>query len=187
MMWGHLPPRGLNARGVAKYRDYVTIARGKPACGCTCTILPQKHCQKVKAKFHYASWFGAGSKLVRSWFESDSVMEFGFEPASSQLRTSSEPASVQFSYLNDIICRYKIGYQQLRRHWVLRRMTTSSQMAPLSFRGPEHNNGLRQFIETTDAPGQTLKIFLSTKPDDTIGISECALVCRDPARLTLTI
>ena len=30
------------------------------------------------AKFHYASWFGAGSKLVRSWFESDSVMEFGF-------------------------------------------------------------------------------------------------------------
>jgi len=23
----------------------------------------------VKAKFHYASWFEAGSKLVRSWFE----------------------------------------------------------------------------------------------------------------------
>jgi len=23
----------------------------------------------IKAKFHYASWFGAGSKLVRSWFE----------------------------------------------------------------------------------------------------------------------
>jgi len=23
----------------------------------------------IKAKFHYASWFGAGSKLVRSWIE----------------------------------------------------------------------------------------------------------------------
>jgi len=44
----------------------------------------------VKAKFHYAKWFEAGSKLVRSWsqldrFEAgrrpasklDSVMEFG--------------------------------------------------------------------------------------------------------------
>jgi len=39
-----------------------------------------------KAKFHYASWFGAGSKLqVRIWFEAglrparklNSVMEFG--------------------------------------------------------------------------------------------------------------
>jgi len=25
--------------------------------------------QIVKAKFHYAGWFRAGSKLVRSWFE----------------------------------------------------------------------------------------------------------------------
>jgi len=25
--------------------------------------------QAVKAKFHYTSWFGAGSELVRSWFE----------------------------------------------------------------------------------------------------------------------
>jgi len=48
--------------------------------------------------FHYASWFGAGSKLVRSQiplcylhgstqlqtsFEPDSVMEFGREAASS--------------------------------------------------------------------------------------------------------
>jgi len=56
----------------------------------------------IKAKFHYASWFEAGSKLI---------MEFGREPASScqfaasklddrpnfssnQLRTSFEPASV---------------------------------------------------------------------------------------------
>jgi len=30
----------------------------------------------------------AGSELVGSWFESYSVMEFGFEPASNQLRTS---------------------------------------------------------------------------------------------------
>jgi len=33
--------------------------------------------QRVKAKFHYAMWFGAGRR-----------------PASNQLRTSSEPASV---------------------------------------------------------------------------------------------
>ena len=49
----------------------------------------------VKAKFHYATWFGAGSnpnsitlsgsKLVRSWFEPDNVMEFSFEPAPNQL------------------------------------------------------------------------------------------------------
>jgi len=36
----------------------------------------------VKAKFHYPSWFEAGSKLVRSrsptGFEPASVMEFGF-------------------------------------------------------------------------------------------------------------
>jgi len=27
---------------------------------------------QLKAKFHYASWFGAGSELVRSWFEAGS-------------------------------------------------------------------------------------------------------------------
>ena len=42
----------------------------------------------LKAKFHYTSWFGAGSELVRSWFEPDSVMEFGFEPVCDQLQTS---------------------------------------------------------------------------------------------------
>ena len=62
----------------------------------------------VKAKFHYAIWFEAGSMLVRSrfeagrrqvrsWFEpvcdQDSVMEFGFEPVCDQLRAGS-------SYLN---------------------------------------------------------------------------------------
>ena len=46
---------------------------------------------RLKAKFHYAI---AGSELVRSWFEPDSVMEFGFEPVCDQLRTSFEPASV---------------------------------------------------------------------------------------------
>jgi len=35
---------------------------------------------QLKAKFYYASWFGAGSRLVRSWFEPDSVIEFGFNP-----------------------------------------------------------------------------------------------------------
>jgi len=25
--------------------------------------------RRVKDKLHYASWFGTGSKLVRSWFE----------------------------------------------------------------------------------------------------------------------
>ena len=45
---------------------------------------------KVKAKFHYASWLGAGSELVRSWFEPDSVMNL----ASNLSATSFEPASV---------------------------------------------------------------------------------------------
>ena len=43
-------------------------------------IMPQD--QKVyivKAKFHYAIWFDAGSKLVADRFESDSVMEFGLK------------------------------------------------------------------------------------------------------------
>jgi len=37
---------------------------------------------RLKAKFHYASWFGAGSEPLRSLFEASSelasVMEFGF-------------------------------------------------------------------------------------------------------------
>jgi len=39
----------------------------------------------IKAKFHYASWFEAGSKLVADRFEA------GRRPASNQLRTSFEP------------------------------------------------------------------------------------------------
>jgi len=47
----------------------------------------------------------ADSKLVRSGsptsFESDRLMEFGFEPVCDQLRTSFEPASVmEFGFLN---------------------------------------------------------------------------------------
>jgi len=42
----------------------------------------------VKAKFHY----GAGSELVRSWFEAKFHYAIWIEPASNQLRTSSEPA-----------------------------------------------------------------------------------------------
>jgi len=42
----------------------------------------------VKAKFHYASWFEAGRRQVRS----GSVTSF--EPASHQLRTSFQPDSV---------------------------------------------------------------------------------------------
>ena len=39
----------------------------------------------LKAKFHYASWFGAGSEQVR---------RTGSEPAPNYIRTSSEQASV---------------------------------------------------------------------------------------------
>jgi len=48
----------------------------------------------LKAKFHYASWFGAGSKLVRSQIPLRYLVRTSFEPASNQLRTSSEPDSV---------------------------------------------------------------------------------------------
>jgi len=48
----------------------------------------------VKAKFHYARWFEAGSKLVVDRFEAKFHYAMWFEPASNQLRTSSEPARV---------------------------------------------------------------------------------------------
>jgi len=38
----------------------------------------------VKAKFHYASWFGAGSKLVRSQIPLCYLVRTSFEPASNQ-------------------------------------------------------------------------------------------------------
>jgi len=59
---------------------------------------------RAKAKFHYAIWFEAGSKMVadsfeagrgpvgdqlRASFEPDSVTEFNFEPVCDQLRAGS--------------------------------------------------------------------------------------------------
>ena len=52
-----------------------------------------------KARFHYAIWFEAGSKLVADRFEAKFHYAIWFEvgrrPASNQLRTSFEPASNQ--------------------------------------------------------------------------------------------
>ena len=49
--------------------------------------VPSPEPTTVKAKFHYASWFGASSELTPNMFgassEPASVMEFGREPASS--------------------------------------------------------------------------------------------------------
>jgi len=42
----------------------------------------------LKAKFHYTSWFAAGSELVRSWFGAKFHYAVLFEPAPNQLRTS---------------------------------------------------------------------------------------------------
>jgi len=42
----------------------------------------------LKAKFHYASWLEAGRRQVRSWSPTS------FEPVCDQLRTSFEPDSV---------------------------------------------------------------------------------------------
>jgi len=36
------------------------------SCMCNSTAGSITQCL-LKAKFHYTSWFGAGSKLVRSW------------------------------------------------------------------------------------------------------------------------
>ena len=77
----------------------------------------------VKAKFHYTSWFGAGSKLVRSQIPLRYLIRTSFEPTSNQLRTSSESASVmEFGFkqaprkayrhhaLNDVVA---IAFSQL--------------------------------------------------------------------------
>ena len=53
-----------------------------------------------------------GSELVRSWFEPNSVMKFGFEPVCDQLRTSFEPASVmEFGFKNIGNWRRTVGEQ----------------------------------------------------------------------------
>jgi len=41
--------------------------------------------QTVKAKFHYASWFGAGSKLVRRQIPLRYLVRTSIEPASNQI------------------------------------------------------------------------------------------------------
>ena len=48
----------------------------------------------LKAKFHYASWFEACRRQVRSQIPLHYLVRTCFEPASNQFRTSSEPASV---------------------------------------------------------------------------------------------
>jgi len=50
--------------------------------------------QWVTAKFNYASWFEAGRRQVRSQIPLRYLVRTIFEPASSQLRTSSEPDCV---------------------------------------------------------------------------------------------
>ena len=61
-------------------------------------VSPMTSSTELKAKFHYASWFGAGSKLVRCQMPLRYLDRTSFESASNQLRTgfraSSEPASV---------------------------------------------------------------------------------------------
>jgi len=52
------------------------------ACWRTCCL---------KAKFHYASWFEAGSKLVADRFEAGRWSPTSFKPVCDQLRTSFEP------------------------------------------------------------------------------------------------
>jgi len=41
-----------------------------------------------KAKFNYACWFEAGSKLVADRFEAKFPYSIWFEPSSNQLRTN---------------------------------------------------------------------------------------------------
>ena len=50
--------------------------------------------RRLKAKFHYTSCFGAGSKLVRSQIPLCYLVRTSFEPAPNQLLTSFEPDSV---------------------------------------------------------------------------------------------
>jgi len=51
-------------------------------------------CRQLKAKFHYASWFEARRRQIRSWsptsFEPASVMEFGSKLATRQLCSERE-------------------------------------------------------------------------------------------------
>jgi len=44
--------------------------------------------QSIKAKFHYASWFEAGSKLVADRLEAGRQLRTCLRPPSNQLQTS---------------------------------------------------------------------------------------------------
>ena len=74
------------------------------------TSTSQQVRDQIPLRYLVRSRFGAGSKLVRSWFDSDSVMEFGFEPAPNQLRTSSEAASVmEFGFRSQALYHAYVG------------------------------------------------------------------------------
>jgi len=74
-MWSRLRPRWskitfcVSRRRREMYSGHVRLSV------CLSVCLSAVACRH-KAKFHYASWFRAGSELVWSWFEPDSVMEF---------------------------------------------------------------------------------------------------------------
>ena len=85
----------FNDNGHARIRVVATPSIPITQCVRTWTLTASRRSALsecfLKAKFHYASWFEAGSTLVRSWFEPDSVI---WNLASNQLRTSCEPSSV---------------------------------------------------------------------------------------------
>ena len=63
------------------------------SASCASTFQPRAT-HAVKAEFHCASRFEAGSKLVADRFGAKFHNAIWFEPASNQLQTSSEPDSV---------------------------------------------------------------------------------------------
>jgi len=76
--WWH---GGLVGRGLVVFLTMLNRGRVRTVVICTAMYL-------LKAKFRYASWLEAGSKLARSWSPTS------FEPVCAQLRTSFEPDSV---------------------------------------------------------------------------------------------
>jgi len=60
-----------------QFEGLLSVQRHRQSASCTVNsgdiseTVQYRHgyYRPVKAKFHYTSWFGAGSELVRSWFE----------------------------------------------------------------------------------------------------------------------